>query len=228
MLAGGRFLLRSALASPRRCQVDNVQRALLSTSSDNKHFLVNALGDDKLGIVSSMTKTVMDNGGSVGESQATRLGQYFSHTMLISVPTSTADNVLSAFKSGISDMNTNIIETSDPSISPTPTVGYSGRFTLSGADHPGLVHSVTSLLADHGLNIEVMETSEDVAPHGGTTLFSVEGIATAYTPLLKGFNTELIGEKLSDLGESLNCDISLEDNITRKTVPKFDVWENIA
>lgn len=82
---------------------------------------------------------------------------------------------------------------------------------MEGADHPGIVHKVTSILAKHGLSIDTMETSDDIAPHGGTTLFRMHGIANAAEPLASGFDVKKIKDELQELGDSLNCDVSLED-----------------
>ncbi len=87
----------------------------------------------------------------------------------------------------------------------------SGYFTLSGADHPGIVHKVTQVLVKHRLNIDKMKTHEESAPYGGTTLFFMNGIATSPAPLANGFDPSLIKAELQQLGEEMNCDIDLED-----------------
>lgn len=38
---------------------------------------------------------------------------------------------------------------------------------VEGADHPGIVHKVASILCQNGLSIDKMETSDEIAPHGG-------------------------------------------------------------
>ena len=92
-----------------------------------------------------------------------------------------------------------------------PIIQDSGRFALEGADHPGIVHRVTTILAQNGLSIDKMETSDEIAPHGGTTLFKMRGIANAAAPLASGFDVQKIREQLSDLGNKMNCDITLEN-----------------
>ena len=49
-------------------------------------MVINAVGSDRLGIVSELTKHVTDMGGNVGESQASRLGSHFSLMMLVQIP----------------------------------------------------------------------------------------------------------------------------------------------
>ena len=82
---------------------------------------------------------------------------------------------------------------------------------MEGASYPGIVHKVTALLAKHGLNISTMGTVEEIAPHGGTSLFKMRGIAHAFDPLPKSFDANSIREELHELGDSLNCDLTLKD-----------------
>lgn len=86
-----------------------------------------------------------------------------------------------------------------------------GKFTLEGADNVGIVHKVTSILANNGLSIEKMETSDEMAPYGGTTLFRMMGIAHAYQPVSAGFDAEKVKAELEKLGEDLNCNIDMTD-----------------
>jgi predicted amino acid-binding ACT domain protein len=88
-----------------------------------------------------------------------------------------------------------------------------GRLVLEGADNPGIVHKVAAVLARHGLNVDRMDTSEESAPYGGTTLFQMSAIVQAYEPLAHGFHVDLAKckEELEDLGDSMNCDIHLDD-----------------
>lgn len=47
-----------------------------------------------------------------------------------------------------------------------------GNFRLSGADNPGIVHKLTSVLARNSLTIKSMKTIREEAPFGGTELFT--------------------------------------------------------
>mmetsp|Transcript_10583 Transcript_10583/g.14990 ORF Transcript_10583/g.14990 Transcript_10583/m.14990 type:complete len:239 (-) Transcript_10583:254-970(-) len=209
----------SLLAAATTTTTKTAAKIFFSTSEHERkaHLMVNALGVDRLGIVSDMTKIVTDVGGSVGDSQASRLGAHFSITMQISIPDTALDQVKTLFESQIADMTTNIIEVADPDATPiVPHIGYKGRFFLEGADQPGHVHKVTSLLTKHGLSIDSMETSEEDAPFGGTTLYHIDGTVSAYEPLAKGFNADTIRDNLESLGDDLNCEVGLEDNITER------------
>lgn len=86
-----------------------------------------------------------------------------------------------------------------------------GELTLSGADHPGIVHHVTSALSKYHLSIENLETTQKDAPFGGTTLFLMKCFVTA-TDLTPGnLDIEAVKKDIEKLADSFNCDIDLED-----------------
>jgi glycine cleavage system transcriptional repressor len=89
----------------------------------------------------------------------------------------------------------------------------SGQFTLYGADNPGIVHKITSALAAAGLSIDKLETDQEIAPHGGSVLFKMRGTAIATAPLAKHFDIEKIKRDLEELGDSLNCEVTMEDTV---------------
>eukprot|EP00594_Rhizosolenia_setigera_P019426 CAMPEP_0178959346 /NCGR_PEP_ID=MMETSP0789-20121207/12239_1 /TAXON_ID=3005 /ORGANISM="Rhizosolenia setigera, Strain CCMP 1694" /LENGTH=205 /DNA_ID=CAMNT_0020642337 /DNA_START=79 /DNA_END=696 /DNA_ORIENTATION=+ len=183
------------------------------SSGTQKFLVVNAVGLDRPGIVSDLTNVVVKAGGNVGESRALTLGDHFSLMMLVSIPESKDSEVKESF-SGIKDLHTNTFDTSDPkaTIIASPEIGYEGRITLTGANHPGIVHSVTSLLAKHMLSVSNLSTSEDdeAAPFGGTTLFTMNCTVSASNLSNKNFDVELLEKEIENLANDLNCDIDLE------------------
>jgi glycine cleavage system transcriptional repressor len=174
--------------------------------------VINAVGRDRVGIVSDVSGMVIQVGGNVGDSQAAKLGPYFSLMMLVSVPSSSTATLQAAL-SNLHDMNATIFHSPElsSSHSMTPQIGYKGMFALQGADNPGIVHTITSALAKHALSIDKLSTSQEIAPYGGSMLFTMDGIATAPHPLPKSFDIGSIRKEIIDLGNSLNCDVTLDD-----------------
>jgi glycine cleavage system transcriptional repressor len=204
-------------------------------------FIIHASGIDRVGMVSDISGQVIQNGGNVADSAASKLGQYFSLMMLVDLPDHKTDDLKRSL-SAMPDISAAVFEakeTSDfvprvacayktagevdpahdhlfshPLLSASALVCFlidSGYFTLEGADNPGIVHTLTSALAAHGLSIERMETDQESAPMGGTTLFRMRGVCHAFEPLPKSFDAHAIRAELEALGDSLNCEVTMED-----------------
>ena len=98
-----------------------IQRCCFST---NKGLIINAVGTDRLGIVSDMTKYVTDVGGNVGESQAAKLGSHFSLMMVVSVPEENTQKLMDQLET-MTDLNASVFEAnvdSKESLA-SPTIG---------------------------------------------------------------------------------------------------------
>jgi hypothetical protein len=57
-----------------------------------------------------------------------------------------------------------------------------------------------------------METDQELAPMGGTTLFRMRGVCNAFEPLPESFDSIAIRQELERLGDSLNCEVTMEDD----------------
>ena len=73
-------------------------------------MIVNAVGMDRPGIVSDVTKFVTDAGGNVGQSQAAKLGDYFSIMMQIDVPKEEVDDLKKSLTT-LPGLNASVFET---------------------------------------------------------------------------------------------------------------------
>jgi len=218
MLSRAATQAKSSLLSNNEKHV--VRSYFSSTRIQNKQtqLIINAVGTDRLGIVHDMTKEVIDAGGNVGASQAAKLGKFFSLMMLVEVPETKIQSLTENLQQ-MKDLSASICsaveagEDSDITFasSSSYTIGYRGELSLKGADNPGIVNKVTKILSSNGLNIDHMETSDELAPGGSTVLFRMKGIAHAYEPLSAGFDVSKIKEELTGLGDDLNCDITLKD-----------------
>uniref|UniRef100_A0A7S0GHT8 ACT domain-containing protein n=1 Tax=Proboscia inermis TaxID=420281 RepID=A0A7S0GHT8_9STRA len=200
-------------ASASRRVVSNWTKQKVSSVrqfSSQQFFIVNSVGLDRSGIVSDMTGVMDKAGCNIGESRAVKLGNHFSVMMLVSAPKEETTSSLTEQLKVIDGLTITTFETSDPkAIEVNPQTGWSGQFKLSGADNPGIVYKVTSVLSKNRLSIESLLTTSEDAPFGGTKLFKMEGVATVSKPLPKSFNIVSVQEELSALGDNLNCDIEL-------------------
>ena len=110
--------------------------------STHTNLIVNAVGADRPGIVSDMTKFVTDVGGNVGQSQAAKLGHYFSLMMQIEVPSQHLEKLKNSLTT-MPGMNASIFETTKPDkITLTPSIACKKKNKKG-------THSSISLLFDH-------------------------------------------------------------------------------
>jgi glycine cleavage system transcriptional repressor len=79
------------------------------------------------------------------------------------------------------------------------------RFTASCMDHPGVVHRLTTILSDLGINIESMETETYAAPDSGTPIFRME----ADLSIPPTVNINRLRSKLDEIELRENIDITL-------------------
>jgi glycine cleavage system regulatory protein len=84
-------------------------------------LIVNAVGVDRLGIVSEISKHVTDIGGNVGESQAAKLGSHFSMMMLVKVPSEKKEELEAQLKT-LKGMSTTVLETDVSASEFTPKI----------------------------------------------------------------------------------------------------------
>ena len=100
-----------------------LQKLFFSTSSsDNTHLIINAVGLDRLGIVSDVTGMVIESGGNVGDSQAAKLGSHFSLMMVVTLPRDRIDTLKGQLEA-MPDMNAAIFEDHAHDVSATPQIG---------------------------------------------------------------------------------------------------------
>jgi hypothetical protein len=57
------------------------------------------------------------------------------------------------------------------------------------------------------------KTNQEITPHGGSVLFKMRGFAIALAPLPKTFDIVKIKAALVEWGDSLNCDVSMDDTV---------------
>ncbi|KAL7541562.1 hypothetical protein ACHAXR_012800, partial [Thalassiosira sp. AJA248-18] len=184
------------------------------SSPSKKCIVINTVGPDRPGIVADLTEIITAKGGNVGESHSQLLGGHFALMMHVEVASSEMEGLYKQLQSDdLEGMTTAVFDAvDDPNeVDVSPRIGFAGQFKLSGADNPGIVHKLTSVLARNSLTIGNMKTSTEEAPFGGTELFTMEGKAVAYEPLSSKFDWIKIQEELQELGDSMNCDVEFQD-----------------
>lgn len=134
------------------------------------YLVLTAVGHDRLGIADDISRLVTVRGGNIIESKMAVLGGEFAAIVLISMPKVALDILEAGLESLGHDLN---LHFSVEGTTPPRTVEPDHAYILEGfsLDGPQTLERVTSLLVQHGINIEELETDIQPAPLTGTPMF---------------------------------------------------------
>ncbi|MGH9189776.1 MAG: glycine cleavage system protein R [Acidimicrobiales bacterium] len=123
------------------------------------HFAVTAVGADRPGIVAAVAGVLMEQGGNLEDSSMTILGGHFAIMLIVDVPESaSADSLGSALEGVAADLDLTVTVRPIAELASGPPAGSSWSVSVYGADRPGIVHAVTTLLASRSANIVDLST----------------------------------------------------------------------
>jgi glycine cleavage system transcriptional repressor len=123
------------------------------------HFAVAAIGSDRPGIVAAVTGVLVEHGCNLEDTSMSILRGHFAMMLVVAAPSSVAaealerslDDVAAAFQLVIA------VRAIDDDVPVSPS-GETWTVAVYGADRPGIVHRVASLLADRRVNIVDLTT----------------------------------------------------------------------
>ncbi len=118
---------------------------------------VSAIGADRPGIVAAVTGVLVEAGANLEDTSMTILRGHFAMTLVVAAPVAAAD--LEQRLAPVAEAMDLVVTVRE--LAPEPAQHQPAHpFVLSvyGADHPGIVHRVTALLAAHEVNITDLAT----------------------------------------------------------------------
>lgn len=124
--------------------------------ADSASLAVTVLGHDRPGIIAEVTGALADLGGNLEDSSMTLLRGHFAWTLIVSGPS--ADDVRERLAPlAADDLVVTVLSVPDPSIATAPETS---RYVLSvhGGDRPGIVSTITGVVASAGGNIVDLTT----------------------------------------------------------------------
>ena len=169
-------------------------------------LVLTVIADDKPGIVEQLSDHILAAGANWEESRMARLAGKFAGLLRVSVDAARADALAAQLRQAAGGL-TIVVERG---------VAIAGglqaseeralrtvRLELLGNDHPGIIRTISRVLADHGVNIEELETETTSAPMSGDTLFraraSLRIPPTLSLDRLRGILEGLAGELMVDV-----------------------------
>jgi glycine cleavage system transcriptional repressor len=123
------------------------------------HFAVTAVGADRPGIVAAVTGAFVEHGCNLDDCSMTILRGHFAMMLVVDAPAGLdAEHLEQALAgpAGAYDLVVAVRAIDDDR--PASPDGDAWNVAVYGADRPGIVHRVTSLLASEGANIVDLST----------------------------------------------------------------------
>lgn len=120
-------------------------------------FVITAVGDDRPGIVAAVTGALLPIDGNLEDTAMTLLEGQFAMVLVLTASSATAGDVRAALDGVASTFGL----MTDVRALGAPVADAGGRgcaLTVYGADRPGIVHRVASVLAARGVNIVDLAT----------------------------------------------------------------------
>jgi glycine cleavage system regulatory protein len=189
---------------PNACKGDNVpypEREIAVTT----FIVLTFIGEDRPGLVRSLSQTVASHGGNWLESRMARLAGKFAGILHASVPDDGAEALMAELRGFENEGLSVVVERTTPAVA-------RGRYRrlrldLVGNDRPGIVHDISRALAERAINVDEMETQCISAPMSGEMLFK----ATADLRAPEGVSIDELRDRLENLADELMVDIQLAD-----------------
>lgn len=169
-------------------------------------LVITVLGDDKPGLVALMSEVVAQHGASWERSSMARIAGKFAGIVEVSAKEQSASALIDDL-SAISTKGALELTIERVSRSAVPKRGgYLASLTLTGQDHPGLLHEVAAVFASLGVSIEELETDTGPAPMGGFVLFG----ATASLFVPDQITPDVLESALEGITNDLMVEIEFE------------------
>ena len=170
-----------------------MQRALVMT----------IIGKDRPGLIESVAAIVAEHGGNWLESRMSRLGGQFAGILRVEAPSESEASLESALKELEGRGLTVVVQPDQPPLA--SEAAELSSLDIIGHDRPGIVRQISRTLAQHGVNVEELETECASAPMSGEALFK----AHARLSIPRTCNTAVLREDLEKIAADLIVEIAL-------------------
>lgn len=167
-------------------------------------LVLTVTGDDRQGFVAAVSTAIKDVGGLWEAGHFSHLGGKFAGVLLVQLPDARIED-LTARLEPLADQG--ITVTFERTDEPAPTYTDTLHLDLVGADRPGIVAEISSLLASRGVSIEELETSTEHAPMSGDLLFRAKALLAAPA----GSDHRELRDALESVANELMVDLVLEE-----------------
>ena len=170
----------------------------------NTSIVLTVIANDQPGVIHTVSEVLHKYGGSWSQSSMSSLAGQFAGILLASVPAENANACLDELH-GLESKGLRVIAHVSDKGSVTED-SHEYALDLVGNDRPGIVHDITTLLANHNVNVHDLETVVESASMGGGELFR----ATAQLIVPVSTDIDALEDELEEMANDLMVDISFE------------------
>lgn len=144
-----------------------------NTDANNKNLLVlTALGEDRPGLVASLTDAITQHQCSICESRMSLLGGEFAIIMLIEGQWNNIAKLEQTLPSLQESLNLTLqVKHTEFRSNSEKAIPY--LIEVLALDNPGIVHQVTEFFCNRKINIHDLQTESFNAAHTGTKMFAL-------------------------------------------------------
>ena len=172
----------------------------------NTTLVITVLATDRPGIVQTLSKTLVDHGGSWLDSRLVNLVGKFAGLLHVSVP----ENKLEELKKALQVLHDTdnqlqiLMEEANEAVAEAES---NLSLELLGADRPGIIDDITAVLVGLKVNINNLESEQRTASMSGEILF----YANLQLGLPEGVSEEGVQDALEALSDQLMVDINFDE-----------------
>lgn len=168
-------------------------------------LIITVLGDDRPGLVESISSVLNEFGGSWTESRMVHLAGKFAGLLQITLSETKVDMFKTKLAALESQQLTIAIEESANIIAiPDKII----NFEILGQDRPGIIRDITQQLSKLQINIEELNSEIKQASMSGETLFS----AKMKLGLPEDVSVEAVKDILEEMSDKFMVDVSFNDD----------------
>lgn len=168
-----------------------------------QNIVMTVIGADRPGLVQLVADRVAGHGGNWLESRMCHLGGQFAGIARAEVPVEKVAALQAALEALAQDGLRVVVDASGGA--PAPAPGVAATLELVGNDRPGILKTVSGVLAAHGVNVEELSSECVSAPMGGGNLFQ----ARARVVVPPSATIEAVRTDLEKIAADLMVDVQL-------------------
>lgn len=175
----------------------------------SQHAVLTAVGEDRPGLVDSISAFILECGCNIEDSRMALLGGEFAMLILVTGEQPGIDKVLkgAAAAGERAGLSVHARATQAPRSGAHKGGAIPFEIEAYSMDHPGIVHRIAHYLAERRINVRALETRVSHAPTTGMPLFSLH--ATVDVPA---------SEKVAEVRKGLEA-ICAAENIDIEVKP---------